>query len=163
MDIGLIAGILTGIEIPVLVRWLTLALTRQHPGEAVAVLFGGILFEEIVRFRLITNKFPAGPQLLTLIQGVAIETLAWILPITFGFSPVLTLATLFVGLAFEHAVMASAISGKFDLSKVLDFSAVEAFGGAYWLVAPNTETLIVFIIASLLEHIQGVRQGLGKR
>src|SRR5713226_6894599 len=149
--INRLAVLLTGIEVVVLVEWLRLTTTA-----AAGLLFVGILVEELVRFRGIKSRFPQGRELLLVLVGVAVESVGWILPLVLK-------AQLFVALDIEHAIIGLATTGKFTLGGVVDFSAIEAAGGAVWLNNPSIGTIVVLVIASILEHVQGIRQGLGLR
>lgn len=159
ININGLAVLLTGIEVVVLVEWLRLAMTAVAAG----FLFVGILIEELVRFRGIKGRFPQGQALLLVILGVAVESVAWILPLALKTEVAVTFAILFVGLDIEHAIINLATTGKFGLASVVDFSALEAAGGTIWLTAPSAATVVVLLITSVLEHVQGVRQGLGLR
>lgn len=156
-----LAVLITGIEVAVLVEWLRRAVAGLP--SAAGFLFGGILVEEVVRFRGIKGRLPNLRELVIIAVGVAVETVAWIIPVAFRLDPAQTFGVLFVGLDLEHAIIGYATTGKFDLRSVIDFSAVEAAGGTIWLVAPGIGTVVVLAITSVLEHVQGIRQGLGLR
>lgn len=155
-----IAGVLTVIEVVVLVRWLALALAVAQ--GAIGFLFGGILVEELVRFRLLRGRFPQGRELALVIVGVAIETVGWIAallaiplaPPEARFGP--AFGVLFVVLSVEHAVIDLATSGQFRLREVIGFSAIEAVGGAVWLVNPSIGTIVVLAVTSAVEHRLGI-------
>ncbi len=157
-----LAVLLTAIEVVVLVEWLGLT-TSAAAAVAAGFLFVGILVEELVRFRGIKIRFPTGRELLLILLGVAVESVGWILPLVLKTQVLLTLAILFIALDVEHAIISLATTGKFSLRGVVDFSAIEAAGGAIWLSNPSVGTVIVLIITSVLEHVQGIRQGLGLR
>ncbi len=157
-----LAVLLTAIEVVVLVEWLGLR-TSAAAAVAAGFLFVGILVEELVRFRGIKIRFPTGRELLLILLGVAVESVGWILPLVLKTQVLLTLAILFITLDVEHAIISLATAGKFSLRGVVDFSAIEAAGGAIWLSNLSIGTVIVLIIASVLEHVQGIRQGLGLR
>src|SRR5213078_863381 len=70
---------------------------------------------------------------------------------------------LFVTLDIEHTIINLATTGTFNLGSVVDFSAIEAAGGAVWLTNPSAATIAVLAVTSVLEHVQGVRQGMGLR
>lgn len=154
--------LLTGIEVVVLVEWLRLTATAAAV-VAAGFLFIGILIEELVRFRGIKSRFPQGNELLLVLLGVAVETVGWILPLVFRAQLVLTFVILFVTLDIEHAIINLATTGKFNLGSVVDFSALEAVGGAIWLINPSVGTIVILAVTSVLEHVQGVRQGMGLR
>lgn len=162
VNVNGLAALLTGIEVVVLVQWLRLTMTAAA-AVAAGVLFIGILIEELVRFRGIKRRFPQGQALLLVILGVAVESVAWILPLALKTQVAVTFAILFVGLDIEHAIINLATTGTFNLASVVDFSALEAAGGTIWLTAPSAATVVVLLITSVLEHVQGVRQGLGLR
>lgn len=157
-----LAVLLTAIEVVVLVEWFGLT-TSAAAAVAAGFLFVGILVEELVRFRGIKIRFPTGRESLLIFLGVAVESVGWILPLVLKTQVLLTLAILFITLDVEHAIISLATTGKFSLRGVVDFSAIEAAGGAIWLSNPSIGTVIVLIITSVLEHVQGVRQGLGLR
>ncbi len=160
--INRLAVLLTGIEVVVLVEWLRLT-TTAAAAAAAGFLFVGILVEELVRFRGIKSRFPQGRELLLVLLGVAVETVGWILPLVLKAQLLLAFVILFVALDIEHAIIGLATTGKFTLGGVVDFSAIEAAGGAVWLNNPSIGTIVVLVIASILEHVQGIRQGLGLR
>jgi hypothetical protein len=137
--------------------------TTAAAAVAAGFLVVGILIEELVRFRGIKGQFPQGGALMLVILGVAVESVAWILPLALKTQVALTFVILFVGLDIEHAIINRATTGTFSLASVVDFSALEAAGGAIWLAAPSAATVVVLVITSVLEHVQGVRQGLGLR
>lgn len=157
-----LAALLTVIEVAVLVEWLNLT-TTAAAAVAAGFLFVGILIEELVRFRGIKGRFPQGRELLLVILGVGVETVTWILPLVLKTPVLQTFVILFVGLDVEHAIINLATTGKFSVATVADFSALEAAGGTIWLTAPSVGTIVVLVITSVLEHVQGVRQGLGLR
>jgi hypothetical protein len=157
--IALLAVLLSAVEVAVLVRWLQL---RPAWYSASAVLFVGIAVEELIRFRGVRGAFPKGSALTLVGVGVFVESIGWALAVGTEFPT--SLLYLFVFLAVEHAVIRVATNGgTLTVGKVLDFSAIEAFGGAVWLAHPNPGTLAVLAAASLLEHVQGLRQGFGLR
>lgn len=160
--ISRLALLITIIEIVVLVKWLGLTMNAAA-AVAAGFLFVGILIEELVRFKGVKSRFPQGRELLLVVGGVGVETVTWILPVVFKTPIAQTFGILFVGLEIEHAVINLATTGRFDLRGVLDFSAVEAAGGAIWLSNPSLGTIVVLAITSFLEHIQGIRQALGLR
>lgn len=157
-----LAAVLTVIEVAVLVEWLRLT-TTAAAAVAAGFLFIGILVEEVVRFRGIKNIFPQSREALLVVLGVAVESVAWILPLALKTPAALTFVILLVGLDVEHAIINLATTGRFSLGSVVDFSALEAAGGTIWLTAPSIGTVVVLVITSVLEHVQGVRQGLGLR
>lgn len=162
VNVNGLAALLTGIEVVVLAEWLRLT-TTAAAAVAAGFLVAGILIEELVRFRGIKGRFPQGRALLLVILGVAVESVAWILPLVLKTQLALTFGILFVGLDIEHAIINLATTGTFSLASVVDFSALEAAGGTIWLTAPSAATVVVLVITSVLEHVQGVRQGLGLR
>src|SRR2546425_227476 len=85
----------------------------------------------------------------------------WILPLVLNTRLLVTFGILFVALVIEHAIINLATTGKFTLGGVVDFSAIEAAGGALWLTTPIVATIAFLIVTSVLEHVQGVRQGFG--
>ena len=157
-----LAVVITVIEVIVLVQWLQMTMT-QAAAVAAGFLFVGILIEELVRFMGIKNRAPREREFLLIALGVAVETVTWILPLVLALLPAQTFGILFVGLTVEHAIIGLATRGKFDLQSVVDFSAVEAAGGTIWLMDPSVGTIIVLAITSVLEHVQGIRQGLRLR
>ena len=157
-----LAALLTGIEVIVLVEWLRLT-TTAAAAVAAGFLVVGILIEEVLRFRGIKRRFPQARELGLVGAGVAVEAVAWILPLVLNTPGWQTFAIVFVGLDIEHAIINLATTGTFSLRRVADFTAVEAIGGAIWLTAPSVGTIAILIIASVLEHVQGVRQGLRLR
>ena len=122
-----------------------------------------VLVEELVRFRGIKTRFPQGRELALVLLGVAIETVGWILPLVSNTRLLVAFGILFVTLDIEHAVINLATTGKFSLGSVVDFSAIEAAGGALWLTNPSAATIAILVVTSVLEHVQGVRQGMGLR
>lgn len=161
-NINRLAVLITGIEVVVLVEWLRLT-TTAAAAVAAGFLFIGILVEELVRFRGIKNRFPQGRELVLVLVGVAVETVGWILPLVFKAQLLLAFVILFITLDIEHAIINLATTGKFALGSVVDFSALEAVGGAVWLTNPSVGTIGILIVTSVLEHVQGVRQGMGLR
>lgn len=161
-NVNRLAVLITGIEVVVLVEWLRLTTTAAAV-VAAGFLFIGILIEELVRFRGIKSRFPQGNELLLVLVGVAVETVGWILPLVFRAQLLLAFVILFITLDIEHAIINLATTGKFTLGSVVDFSALEAVGGAVWLTNPSVGTIAILIVTSVLEHVQGVRQGMGLR
>lgn len=157
-----LAVLITIIEVIVLVVWLRLT-TTAAAAVAAGFLFIGILVEELVRFRGVKTRFPQGRELALVVLGVAVETVGWILPLVLSARLVVAFAILFVTLDIEHAIINLATTGKFSLGSVVDFSAIEAAGGAVWLTNPSAATIAVLAVTSVLEHVQGVRQGMGLR
>jgi hypothetical protein len=157
-----LAVLITGIEVVVLVEWLRL-ITMAAAAVAAGFLVVGILVEEFVRFRGIKSRFPQGRELLLVLLGVAVEAVGWILPLVLKSQRLLTFAILFVALDIEHAIINLATTGKFALGAVVDFSALEAVGGTIWLTNPSVGTIALLIGTSILEHVRGIRQGLGLR
>ncbi len=162
VNVNGLAALLTGIEVVVLVDWLRLTTTAAAV-VAVGFLVVGILIEELVRFRGIKGQFPQPRELGLVVGGVVVEAVAWILPLVMDTPGWLTFVILFVGLDVEHAIINLATTGTFSLRRVADFTAVEAVGGAIWLTAPSAITVVILVVASVLEHVQGVRQGLRLR
>ena len=156
-----LAALITVIEVVVLVEWLKLT-TSAAAAVAAGFLFIGILVEELVRFRGIKTRFPQGRELALVLLGVAIETVGWILALV-NTRLLVAFGILFVTLDVEHAVINLATTGKFNLGAVVDFSAIEAAGGALWLTNPSAATIAILVVTSVLEHVQGVRQGMGLR
>lgn len=173
--INLIAGIITIIEFVTLVAWLAVATGTPVPGYgpldipaglAAAVLAVGITIEELVRYRLVKGRFPRGGELGFFAGGIAVEIVGWIIALRLADPQAIigSFGVLFGTLAVEHALIQQATNGgPFNLRGVLDFSAVEAVGGAVWLVNPSVGTLVILAVTSALEHVQGVRQALGLR
>lgn len=161
-SVARIAIVITVIEVVVLVRWLGLTSTAAA-AVAAGFLYAGILVEEVLRFRLIKGRLPQGRDLTLIAAGVAVETIGWILPVALQTPIGLTFGILFVALTSEHAIIGLATTGFFDVRSVLDFSALETAGGALWLTEPSAATIGVLTVTSFLEHVQGVRQGLGLR
>ena len=159
--IAALGALLTGIEVPVLVKWLLLALARSW--LAAPFLFVGVAIEELVRFRGIKGRLPTGRELTLVGLGVLVETITWIVPFATHADFGAAFLFIFGGLALEHAIIDSATSGAFALGRVLDFSAVEAAGGALWLTYPTPLTIGVLAAASVLEHVQGLRKAFGLR
>jgi len=157
-----LAALITIIEVIVLVVWLRLTATAAA-AVAAGFLFVGILVEELVRFRGIKNRFPQGRELGLVALGVAVETVGWILPLVLNARLLVAFGILFVTLDIEHTIINLATTGTFNLGSVVDFSAVEAAGGAVWLTNPSAATIAVLAVTSVLEHVQGVRQGMGLR
>ncbi len=157
-----LAALITIIEVIVLVVWLRLTATAAA-AVAAGFLFIGILVEELVRFRGIKNRFPQGRELALVVLGVAVETVGWILPLVLNARLLVAFGILFVTLDIEHAIINLATTGTFNLGSVVDFSAIEAAGGAVWLANPSAATIAVLAVTSVLEHVQGVRQGMGLR
>ena len=157
-----LAALITVIEVVVLVEWLKLT-TSAAAAVAAGFLFIGILVEELVRFRGIKTRFPQGRELALVLLGVAIETVGWILPLVLNTRLLVTFGILFVTLDIEHAIINLATTGKFNLGAVVDFSAIEAAGGALWLTNPSAATIAILVVTSVLEHVQGVRQGMDLR
>ena len=157
-----LAVLLTIIEVVVLVVWLRLT-TTAAAAVAAGFLFIGILVEELVRFRGIRARFPQGRELVLVVLGVVVETAGWILPLVLNARLLVTFVILFVTLDIEHAIINLATTGTFSLGSVVDFSAIEAVGGAVWLTNPSAATIAVLVVTSVLEHVQGVRQGMGLR
>lgn len=154
---------ITVIEVVVLVVWLALTRMAVAPQVAAGFLFAGILLEELLRFRGIKGHLPFGRGLALLVLGVGIETATWIAALSAG-SVAGLLVVLFVGLVVEHAIIAAATGGgSISLRGALDFSAVEAAGGAIWLADPSAATIVILVTTSVLEHVQGIRQGYGLR
>lgn len=162
IQVNRLAVLITAIEVVVLVEWLRLTATVAA-AVAAGFLFVGILVEELVRFRGIKRRFPQGREVLLELLGVAVETVGWILPLVLQSQLLLTFVILFVALDIEHAIINLATTGKFALGAVADFSALEAVGGTIWLANPSVGTIALLIVTSILEHTQGVRQGLGLR
>lgn len=168
--IGRIAAILTVIELIVLVVWLALATgagqgvlnLARNPALAVVVLAGGLMVEEVVRFRLIKGRFPQNAgmlqrnEIMLLVIGVIVELVGWILPVARAFNALATFFILFGFLSVEHAIIDFATTGKFRIGEVLGFSATEAAGGTVWLINPSLETVGVLVVTSFIEHRQGV-------
>ena len=162
VNVNGLAALLTALEVVVLVQWLRLT-TTAAAAVAAGFLVVGILIEELVRFRGIKGRFPQARELGLVVAGVAIEAVAWILPLVLKTPGWQTVAIVFVGLDVEHAIINLATTGMFSLRRVADFTAVEAIGGAIWLTSPSVGTIAILVVASVLEHVQGVRQGLRLR
>src|SRR5436853_6971401 len=121
------------------------------------------LVEELVRFRGIKNRFPQGRELGLVALGVAVETVGWILPLVLNARLLVAFGILFVTLDIEHTIINLATTGTFNLGSVVDFPAIEAAGGAVRLTNRSARTIAVLAVTSVLEHVQGVRQGMGLR
>lgn len=172
--INVISGILTVIEVITLVVWLALATGTPIPyygnvagfpkGLAAIVLSVGIIIEELIRYRLVRGVFPTGRALQLVAVGVVVEVVGWVAALSGTLGTIETglapaFGILFVTLAVEHALIKQATDGgPFEIRKVLDFSAIEAAGGAIWLVDPSIGTIVVLAVTSMLEHVQGLRE-----
>src|SRR2546430_13792927 len=140
-----LAALITIIEIIVLVVWLRLTATAAA-AVAAGFLFVGILVEELVRFRGIKNRFPQGRELGLVALGVAVETVGGILPLVLNARLLVAFGVLFVTLDIEHTIINLATTGTFNLGSVVDFSAIEAAGGAVWLTNPSAATIAVLAV-----------------
>src|SRR5438552_15915903 len=132
----------TLIAVLVLVVWLRLPATAAA-AVAAGFLFVGILVEELVRFRGIQTRSPQGRELGLVALGVAVETVGWILPLVLNARLLVAFGILFVTLDIEHTIINLATTGTFNLGSGVDFSAIDAAGGAVWLSNRSDSTIAV--------------------
>ena len=158
--------IFTVVEFVALVAWL--ALTGINAVAAIIVLFGGLILEHVLSFRLQnpTLSIPIGRVALI---GV-VETITWVawLALT-NVNAVLAAGVLFVGLLVGHVIFELNTTHQMPIfaqfgrraRQALDITTIEVVASVIWLGLAVTNPImaaIVLFVGLLIEHQISVRK-----